>query len=178
MPLLVPIWLQESHRQSVLHRMKNSKPRLLDPQQGCHLRKRFKNRNRMSFSLSNDNAGFEIIVCTSNLCDRLFPTAGYALNIHRMRTSPATFEAELFTHVSGHLWGLPQVDKLVIWERSCDTRLQDSWVTTSLLTGQKGIRMQYNVKFFESGWENRDSAGRGAMLVQAGRAFHVASHNR
>lgn len=68
-------------------------------------------RNEASIDVST-YMDLRFIVCTSNLCERFFSTAGYTLNDRRMRISPAHFEAQLFLHVNGHMWGLAEVDKL------------------------------------------------------------------
>lgn len=84
---------------------------------------------------------FGFIVCTSNLRVRFFFLRRYTLNIRQLGTFPATF-----LNVSSHMWGLVQVDELEYWESSRVTRQHDLSATTSFLTGQKIVKMQYSVK--------------------------------
>jgi hypothetical protein len=49
---------------------------------------------------------------TSNLCERLFSKAGYALVDRRMGVSPSNFEAQIFLHVNSDLWNIEDVQEL------------------------------------------------------------------
>ena len=50
---------------------------------------------------------------TSNMCERLFSVAVYALNDRRKSVLPVNFERQLFLHADSHLWGISDVKNLV-----------------------------------------------------------------
>ena len=65
----------------------------------------------------NGNSGqyvdLKFIRPTSNLCERLFSKAGFALNSRRRAVLPANFESQIFLHVNADLWGLPEINEIL-----------------------------------------------------------------
>ena len=49
------------------------------------------------------------IALMSNICERLFSVAGYALSDRRQGINPSNFEKQLFLHANSHLWGLDEL---------------------------------------------------------------------
>jgi len=64
-------------------------------------------------STNSEYIDTRFIVPTSNMCERLFSKAGYALNDRRKRLSPMNFEWQIFLHANSNLWSLRDVDKLI-----------------------------------------------------------------
>lgn len=53
------------------------------------------------------------IVCTSNLCERLFSKAGFTLNDRREAISAKNFKSHLFLHANSHLWDIKDVHRMI-----------------------------------------------------------------
>lgn len=53
------------------------------------------------------------IVPTSNLCDRFFSKAGYALNSRRMSVLPSNIGAQMFFQANRESWNVADVSKIV-----------------------------------------------------------------
>eukprot|EP00171_Calliarthron_tuberculosum_P021824 IDg21824t1 len=53
------------------------------------------------------------IVPTSNICERLFSTAGNTLRDRRKSISPMNLEIQLFLHINSDLWGISDVNTVV-----------------------------------------------------------------
>ncbi len=54
------------------------------------------------------------IVPASNMCERLFSTAGFALTTRRRSTIPASFEKQMFLHANSQLWGVEDANMIVM----------------------------------------------------------------
>lgn len=67
-------------------------------------------KRRISNSTYTD---LRYILPTSNICERLFSTAGYALNDRRRGVLPVNFERQIFLHANSHLWGISDVNTAV-----------------------------------------------------------------
>lgn len=50
---------------------------------------------------------------TSNICERLFSKAGYALSDRRKKISPVSFEQQLFLHANSDLWDVSEVHSML-----------------------------------------------------------------
>lgn len=50
---------------------------------------------------------------TSNMCERLFSTAGYPLNNPRKGIYPANLEMQSIFHVNDRLWGLADTNEII-----------------------------------------------------------------
>lgn len=53
------------------------------------------------------------IFTTSNLCERLFSIAGYALNDRRMSVFPVHFEEQMFVFCNFRLWSISDINDMV-----------------------------------------------------------------
>ena len=53
------------------------------------------------------------IVPTSNLCERFFSVAGYALDDRRKRLLPSNLESQLFLNQNARLWGVEEVHNMM-----------------------------------------------------------------
>lgn len=53
------------------------------------------------------------ILATSNIFERLFSAAGFALTDHRQRLLPANFECQMYLHVNIDLWDISDVHELM-----------------------------------------------------------------
>lgn len=65
-----------------------------------------KRRRMNAVEAHNCYVDISFIIPTSNLCERLFSKAGYALNDSRQGTLPAHFEALLLVYAYSSLWGI------------------------------------------------------------------------
>ncbi len=52
------------------------------------------------------------VVPTSNMCERLFSVAGWALNGRRKRILPKNFEVQIFLHENREMWSIHDVDRI------------------------------------------------------------------
>lgn len=52
-------------------------------------------------------------IATSNLCERLFSIASYALNDRRKEVLPAKIKMQRFLHVKAFLWELSDVHEIL-----------------------------------------------------------------
>ena len=50
------------------------------------------------------------ITSTSNICERFFSLAGYAIDNHRRGLAPESFEAQMFSHCNMDKWGVLDVN--------------------------------------------------------------------
>lgn len=53
------------------------------------------------------------ILATSNICERLFSLAGYAMGSRRMGVLPTNIESQLFLNVNSMLWGIQDVHDML-----------------------------------------------------------------
>ncbi len=53
-----------------------------------------------------------VVVPTSNMCERLFHVAGYALNGRRKRILPMNFEAQIFLLENREMWSISTVNRI------------------------------------------------------------------
>lgn len=54
---------------------------------------------------------------TSNMCERLFSVAGYALSDRTKSIVPMNFERQISLHVNSHLWNVDSVNSLLNQEK-------------------------------------------------------------
>lgn len=54
------------------------------------------------------------LLSTSNICQRLFSKAGWSLENRRKGIHPTSFEAHIFLNLNPELWGLGEVNELLI----------------------------------------------------------------
>ena len=50
---------------------------------------------------------------TSNICERLFSTAGFTLSDRRRRLLTCNFEMQIFLHVNSSYWGISDVSRIL-----------------------------------------------------------------
>lgn len=53
------------------------------------------------------------ILATSNICERFFSKAGYAVNERRLSIKPSNLEEQMFLHVNKEVWGLMEVQAII-----------------------------------------------------------------
>lgn len=68
-------------------------------------------RRKLNENTAYHNLGF--LLPTSNICERLFPKAGYWFSKRRKRTAPAMFEQQIFLHVNQSLWDISDISAIV-----------------------------------------------------------------
>lgn len=61
---------------------------------------------------NSDYMDLRFILPTSNLCERFFSIAGYALGDRRKRILPSNLECQLFLNQNANLWGLADVHSI------------------------------------------------------------------
>lgn len=59
----------------------------------------------------------DFILPTSNICERLFSKAGYAIGDRRKALIPQNFESQIFLHSNADLWGVSDLSDLHIEEK-------------------------------------------------------------
>lgn len=75
-----------------------------------------RSRKRRRLSLNCNGVKYidlSFIVPTSNICERLFSIAGFALTDRRQSISPARFEGQIFLHVNSSLWSVTDVHEII-----------------------------------------------------------------
>ncbi len=63
---------------------------------------------------SDDYLDTRFLVPISNICERLFSTVGYAFSQRRKGMNPVNLEWQLFLHFNSDLWGVMDVNKLLL----------------------------------------------------------------
>ena len=72
-------------------------------------------KQRMSLSHTAQLYGdIRFILSTSNICERLFSTAGYVLNDRRKSIAPTNLESQLFLHSNSDLWDSNDINKIIL----------------------------------------------------------------
>ncbi len=71
-------------------------------------------RRKVSNSTESKYMDLRFIVPTSNMSERLFSTARFALTSRRRSTIPASFEKQMFLHANSQLWGVEDVNMIVM----------------------------------------------------------------
>lgn len=79
------------------------------------LRKREMTQGR-SYGSSSTYMDPHFLLPTSNMCERLFSKAGWALSERRSQTLPSNFESQMFLNINRELWGGKDVNDLVMKE--------------------------------------------------------------
>ncbi len=62
------------------------------------------------------------ILPTSNVFERLFSVAGYALGDRRGRMLLSNFEEQIFLHINKELWGIEDVRDMLKLDREAQTQ--------------------------------------------------------
>ena len=60
-------------------------------------------------SSGNNFLDTRFILPTSNICERLFSKAGFALSDRRKSIHPAALEEQMFLHINSSLWNIDDV---------------------------------------------------------------------
>lgn len=84
------------------------------PQESLSFAQRLLKKRRVDNQKSSDGyVDMRFILPTSNLCERLFSIAGYAMSDRRKNMLPANFESQLFLHINARLWGIQEVHEIL-----------------------------------------------------------------
>ncbi|ETV79221.1 hypothetical protein H257_07288 [Aphanomyces astaci] len=90
-------------------------PKVLDASQDKPLTLAQRAKKRLKGSADADSyVGCRFIRPTSNMCERFFSWAKYALNDRRRATTPQNFEQQMFLKVNCSLWDVTDVDNTAI----------------------------------------------------------------
>ncbi len=75
-------------------------------------------RRKLENDYDDQYMNLNFLFPTSNLCERFFSRAGYALTDRRERLSPRNFELEMFLHINSRFWDVDDVQTLVHKEKT------------------------------------------------------------
>lgn len=53
------------------------------------------------------------VLPTSNICERMFSKAGYALHYRRKSINPESFEEQMFLHANQKLWNISELNSIL-----------------------------------------------------------------
>ena len=70
-------------------------------------------KRRKSESSTDTFVDTRFLLPTSNLCERLFSKAGYALTCRRKKLSPACFEQQMLLHANARFWYISEIKSLL-----------------------------------------------------------------
>jgi len=94
------------HTPSVDHESDTPSTELTFTQRALKKRKQCKSQD-----VAYINARF--ILPTSNICERFFSVAGYALNDRRMSMDPTNFEQQMFLYANSEYWDIEDVNSII-----------------------------------------------------------------
>ena len=66
-------------------------------------------RRRKNTESINNYMYVRFVLPTSNVCERLFSTAGFSQSDRRGRVPPMNFEEQIFLHINSNLWNIQDV---------------------------------------------------------------------
>ena len=83
-----------------------------EPATGMSLAEKLLKKSKRN-STNPNYMDLRFIVPTSNLCERLFSRAGYALGDRRKSISPMNFEQQIFLNANSYLWSVADLNEVV-----------------------------------------------------------------
>ncbi len=83
---------------------------------GNSLVERPKKKRKLSKAADMKYLDLRFILPTSNICERLFFVAGFAMSSRRSSISPANFEKQMLLCANSCLWSIQDVNIIVITE--------------------------------------------------------------
>ena len=85
-------------------------------------------------------------VPSSNVCERLFSKAGYALSDRRKSITPANLESQIFLHFNRDLWGAADVNLLTVEQCRCTLELWIIRNNLSLISKQVELSICFDAR--------------------------------